>query len=266
MFILFENQKVLCLIYLVTPLVITRPPPLRPAASHPTMPTSTFSLSSLVTMTAIALLAVALSVLYRTTSSDPVDSAESSTDAACVSRAIVTCGKLQNLFGPSLITLPSDAEYARLREENWSQTAWRNPSCIASPTVAAEVAEVVSVLVDSQIPFAIRSGGHSPMPSDANIDTGVLISLGNLNKVSYDAGAGLASLGPGARWDAVYTELDKYNVTVVGGRVMDVGVGGLTLGSGLSYLSDLYGMVCDNVVSYEVCIIPLKLTFILFPR
>ena len=53
----------------------------------------------------------------------------------------------------------------------------------------------------------------------------------------------------------MYTTLDPYNVTVVGGRVMDVGVGGLTLGSGLSYLSDLYGLACDNVVTYEVCTI-----------
>ncbi|KAI1762958.1 hypothetical protein GGR53DRAFT_499501 [Hypoxylon sp. FL1150] len=90
------------------------------------------------------------------------------------------------------------------------------------------------------------------MPFDASIDSGVLISLENLNQVSYDAGTELASLGSRARWGVVYTDLDKYNVTVVGGRVMDVGVGGLTLGSGLSYLTALYGLVCDNVVDYEV--------------
>lgn len=32
----------------------------------------------------------------------------------------------------------------------------------------------------------------------------------------------------------------------------DVGVGGLTLGGGLSFLSGQYGLVCDNVVNYEV--------------
>jgi FAD/FMN-containing dehydrogenase len=32
----------------------------------------------------------------------------------------------------------------------------------------------------------------------------------------------------------------------------DVGVGGLTLGGGLSFLSAEYGLVCDNVVNYEV--------------
>lgn len=32
----------------------------------------------------------------------------------------------------------------------------------------------------------------------------------------------------------------------------DVGVGGLTLGGGLSFLSTQYGLACDNVVNYEV--------------
>ena len=32
----------------------------------------------------------------------------------------------------------------------------------------------------------------------------------------------------------------------------DVGVAGLTLGGGLSFLSGQYGLVCDNVVNYEI--------------
>lgn len=123
------------------------------------------------------------------------------------------------------------------------------------PTVAAEVASTVSFLADNRVPFTVHSGGHSPNPFDANIDAGVLISLNNFASVAYDARTELVSVGPGARWEAVYTELDQYNRTMVGGRVMDVGVGGLTLGSGLSYLTDLYGLACDNVVSYEVGIV-----------
>ncbi|KAI1878936.1 hypothetical protein JX265_003113 [Neoarthrinium moseri] len=100
--------------------------------------------------------------------------------------------------------------------------------------------------------FAIRSGGHLPAPGAANIDDGILIDLSRFDRVQYDAAKSLVSVGSGQRWGNVYSQLDQHNVTVVGGRVLDVGVGGLTLGSGLSYLSDLYGMVCDNVVSFEV--------------
>lgn len=32
----------------------------------------------------------------------------------------------------------------------------------------------------------------------------------------------------------------------------DIGVGGLTLGGGMSFFSGRYGWACDNVVNYEV--------------
>jgi FAD/FMN-containing dehydrogenase len=41
-------------------------------------------------------------------------------------------------------------------------------------------------------------------------------------------------------------------VSVVGGREAGVGVGGFTLGGGISYFSGRYGWGCDNVRSYEV--------------
>lgn len=166
------------------------------------------------------------------------------------------CGQLQSTLGADIITMPSESNYAYLVTEPWSATVWQNATCIATPRSTSDTQKIVSVLATNNVPFAVRSGGHSPNRFDANIEAGVLIATDNLDQVSYNPGTTLATFGPGLRWDAVYTELDKYNVTLVGGRVMDVGVGGLMLGGGLSYLSDLYGMACDNVVSYEVCTCP----------
>lgn len=166
--------------------------------------------------------------------------------------ASTTCHRLKAKLG-SIITLPSDGSYTSLTEENWSQSCWLPAACVAQPTCAADVQHLVTALVAAEVPFAIRAGGHSPSPHDAAINTtGVLIALDKLDQVAYDPATTLVTLGTGARWDAVYTRLDSHNVTMVGGRVMPVGVGGLTLGGGLSYLSDLYGMVCDNVASFEV--------------
>jgi FAD/FMN-containing dehydrogenase len=55
--------------------------------------------------------------------------------------------------------------------------------------------------------------------------------MSGFNKVEYDAGNKVAVVGTGMRWGEVYRSLDQYNVTVVGGRILDVGVGGLLLGS-----------------------------------
>ncbi|TVY14650.1 Bifunctional solanapyrone synthase [Lachnellula arida] len=210
------------------------------------MDKNSYSIFSRFIMVSIGLLAVALPFLYRLT----IGYSGNGTSASASANA--TCEQLSSLLG-AVIILPSDAQqYTTLSDENWSQTAWKQPSCIALPACTSDLQQLIKTLVAQNVPFAIRSGGHSPNPFDANIDTGVLIAMDNFNTVTYNTAQRLASFAPGARWNTVYTALDPYNVTLVGGRVMDVGVGGLTLGSGLSYLSDLYGLVCDNVVNYEV--------------
>jgi hypothetical protein len=41
---------------------------------------------------------------------------------------------------------------------------------------------------------------------------------------------GVARVGPGANWGQVYGVLDPLNISVVGGRSAEVGVGGVILG------------------------------------
>ena len=70
-----------------------------------------------------------------------------------------------------------------------------------------------------------------PSPLAANINDGVLIDMSKFNQVNYDAAKNVATVGSGLTWGDVYNQLDPHNVTVVGGRVLNVGVGGLILGS-----------------------------------
>ncbi|KAI1329093.1 putative FAD-binding oxidoreductase [Xylariaceae sp. FL0255] len=161
------------------------------------------------------------------------------------------CQYLLSALG-SEVVLPTNYQYQNLSEENWVQTAWASPTCILQLKTAQQVSLAVKHLVAHNISFAIRSGGHSPSPLAANINDGVLFDMSGFSAVDYQPSQGVAVVGTGLRWGDVYDQLDKDNVTVVGGRILEVGVGGLTLGSGLSYLSDLYGLVCDNVENFEV--------------
>lgn len=69
-----------------------------------------------------------------------------------------------------------------------------------------------------------------PSPLAANINDGVLIDMSMFSGVAYNAAKSVATVGAGQRWGDVYHQLDPHNVTVVGGRVLEVGVGGLILG------------------------------------
>ncbi|KAI8624750.1 putative FAD-binding oxidoreductase [Xylariaceae sp. FL1651] len=175
----------------------------------------------------------------------------SSHSVAGESTASTACAHLEAILGAEVV-LPSEDRYQNVTEGNWVQTAWASPTCVIQPTTAQQVSQAVKYLAKNNIHFAIRSGGHSPAPLGANINEGVLFDMSGFNTVDYDAENGVAIVGTGMRWGDVYRYLDQYNVTVVGGRILEVGVGGLTLGSGLSYLSDLYGLVCDNVENFEV--------------
>lgn len=52
--------------------------------------------------------------------------------------------------------------------------------------------------------------------------------------------------------DAVYAKLDLLGLSVAGGRVAGVGVGGLTLGGGISFeFGPCYGWTCDTASVFE---------------
>ncbi|BCR83307.1 uncharacterized protein ACHE_10709S [Aspergillus chevalieri] len=59
-------------------------------------------------------------------------------------------------------------------------------------------------------------------------------------------------LGAGHTLHSAYENLERYNLTTLGGRAASVGLGGYTLGGGLSHLSPAYGLAKDNVFEYEI--------------
>jgi hypothetical protein len=130
------------------------------------------------------------------------------------------------------------------------------PKCIVQPRDAKEVAVAVKILTDTSAgdacKFAIRSGGHTPYAGASNIQDGVTLDLQYISAVQYDAENDLVQVGPGARWSDVFSTLEPLGVITTGGRSSTVGVGGLTLGGGISYFSPEQGLICDNVLEFEV--------------
>ncbi|KAG6358441.1 hypothetical protein INS49_014325 [Diaporthe citri] len=130
------------------------------------------------------------------------------------------------------------------------------------PHGASEVSKTIQILVSGGHVFALRSGGHGTSLGGSNIDGGITLDLGLLdwtrvveNSQSADGGqefAALVDIGPGARWRDAYAALDKHGLMVAGGREGSVGVGGLLLGGGISFLSGTRGLACDNVAAFKV--------------
>jgi FAD/FMN-containing dehydrogenase len=119
-------------------------------------------------------------------------------------------------------------------------------------TSARDVAGALAILKATETKFAVRSGGHMPVPEAASIAEGVLISTENMNTMRLTDGNTIAQLGPGLRWGAVYEWVSQYNLGIVGGRYGPVGVSGLLLGGGVNYFSSKYGWAANMVSNLEI--------------
>jgi FAD/FMN-containing dehydrogenase len=140
---------------------------------------------------------------------------------------------------------------------------------MVTPSNTADVSTILNVLTSASqgqnpahrsanesenptCPFAIRSGGHAYNTAFNNISPGITIDLSNLNTITLSPDNKTVSVGPAATWGAVYDILDPLNLSVPGGRAGQVGVGGLTLGGGISYFSPRVGWTCDSVSEFEI--------------
>jgi FAD/FMN-containing dehydrogenase len=135
----------------------------------------------------------------------------------------------------------------------WSaQQQEPKPFCIFKPEKAIEVSTLILLSRLTQCPFAVRSGGHAAFSGASSADGGVTVTFEKMKQITLSADKKIAAIEPGNLWYDIYTNLQNDNLTVVGGRVSAIGVGGLTTGGGISYFANQYGWACDNVASYEV--------------
>lgn len=140
------------------------------------------------------------------------------------------CSTLSKVFGDRVAS-SGDPAYIYWPSTFWSkQQGEVDPYCIFQPSNAADVSTALNILREEQCPFAIRSGGHAAFAGASNIDGGVTFDMRAMNSTSLSSDRKIAHVGTGALWKDVYTAMEPENLAVVGGRVSDIGVGGLTLG------------------------------------
>lgn len=98
----------------------------------------------------------------------------------------------------------------------------------------------------------MKSGGHAAFPGASNTQDGITIDLQLLNELTVSDDKTITRVGPGNRWVDVYEHLTPLGLSVVGGRVAEIGVGGLILGGGISFFSGRYGWALDGIRNFEL--------------
>lgn len=131
-----------------------------------------------------------------------------------------TCADIKIAI-PGKVFVKGDAAYTKENKDWWnSGIVDMAPACIAMPSTAEEVSKIVKLLnKHTTVPFAIKSGGHSPNRGQSSVKEGVLIALRNIAGVELDKTKKVAYVKPGGHWKDVIKPLDDQGYTVVSGRL-----------------------------------------------
>ena len=145
---------------------------------------------------------------------------------------------------------PDDPGYDDARAV-WNGMIDRRPALIVRCAGVADVIDSVTFARESDLPLAVRGGGHN-VAGTAVRDDGLVVDLSGMTAVRVDPGARTAWVQAGARWADLDRETQRFGLATPGGVVSDTGVAGLTLGGGIGHLRGKYGLSCDNLRSVEL--------------
>ncbi len=148
------------------------------------------------------------------------------------------------------VTTATDPGYDELRA-TFNATVQRRPAVIVGARSVGDVTAAVVAANDLGLPIAVRGGGHG-VAGHAMADAALVVDLRAMRAVSVDPVTRIVRAEGGALWEDLDAAAWAHGLAVVGGTFGDTGVGGLTLGGGIGWLSGLQGLTCDNLIRAEL--------------
>jgi FAD/FMN-containing dehydrogenase len=156
---------------------------------------------------------------------------------------------LQKGLRGSLVT-PQDAGYDEARTV-YNAMIDRRPAAIARCVDEADIQTCIQFARTEGLTVSVRGGGHSGAGL-AVADDALVIDLSPMNSVTVDPKNREVTAGGGATLREVDAAAGEHGLSVPCGIIGSTGVGGLTLGGGIGYLSRQAGLTIDNLLSAAV--------------
>lgn len=128
----------------------------------------------------------------------------------------------------------------------------RRPAAVVRPRTEADVVAAVRLARARGWRVAVRSGGHSWAQWSVRTDS-LLVDLGALADISYDARRGVVSAGPAVRGGAELGPfLEARDRFFPGGHCPTVGIGGFLLQGGQGWNARGWGWAAEHVEALDV--------------
>ena len=145
---------------------------------------------------------------------------------------------------------PDSPDYEQARQV-YNGMIDKRPALIVRAVDAADVISAVNFAREQQLDLAIRGGGHNG-PGLGTVEGGLVVDLSEMRGVRVDPADGTVRVAGGCLWADVNHAAYAFGLAVPSGIIASTGVGGLTLGGGLGYLSRHYGLSLDNLLSVDM--------------
>ncbi len=145
---------------------------------------------------------------------------------------------------------PGDADYDEVRRV-WNAQIDRHPAAVVRCAGAADVAVALGYARRNGLAVTVRGGAHNTSGSAVD-DGGLMINLSRLDAVHVDPATRRARVGGGALLSDLDAATQRHGLATPGGMISHTGVGGLTLGGGMGWLTRRHGLSIDNLVGVEV--------------
>ena len=161
--------------------------------------------------------------------------------------------KTINAFATKLkgsLVLPSDENYDDTRQV-YNAMIDKRPGVFAMCKSVDDVIASVNFGRDNDILVAIRGGGHNGGGLGLCND-GLVIDLSGLKFVEVDSATNRVKVGGGNIWNEVDAAIHEHGLAIPSGMISTTGVGGLTLGGGVGYLTRKYGLTIDNLLEADM--------------
>ena len=166
-----------------------------------------------------------------------------------VARKGVSIRELRAALNGQVIA-PDDDSYEAARSVFYGGIDKR-PAVIVRAADATEVSYVVSLARESGVELAVRSGGHS-MAGHSVSEGGIVLDLSQLRGLQIDAEKRTAWAETGLTAGEYTSAAAAYGLATGFGDTASVGIGGITLGGGVGYLTRKYGLTIDDLLAADV--------------